>query len=427
MNRHRDIEQVLDAWFVDGPSHMPDLLFEAVLDGVERQPQRRRPWATLRVRQMSLQLRLAAAAAIVVLVGGAGFALLSRPSSNQNGVGNTPAPSPSSSVSPDTVVLSELRDEFLGPLRTLPALGPGDRTILILTDDAFEVATGDSTQLRSRASSPGPGRIRLVSLVTASGCQQGDEGIYDYSLSPGGSILTIEAAPDACETRAQTVPGDWQRSACENDENLCLGPLEAGRYASQYFDPFVPATGPWRARFGALSYEVPGDWVNTDDFPSNYRLAPQTRLDGAAIDLWADVVIVSEADPCSETPEPSVGRTAAAISDWLANAEGLVSTEPTPVSIGGLNGWARDVLVDPTWASTCTFSDGIPYRGLFTDSLPGEGFQWGLLDDSRARLYILDIGDGRALVINVGAFDTATWNAVLPQARAIVESMEFPR
>ena len=41
MTRHRDIEPVLEAWFVDGPSEMPDRLFQAVFDQVERVPQRR--------------------------------------------------------------------------------------------------------------------------------------------------------------------------------------------------------------------------------------------------------------------------------------------------------------------------------------------------------------------------------------------------
>ena len=36
MNGQQDIERTLDAWFVDGPSVMPDRLFDAVLDQVER-------------------------------------------------------------------------------------------------------------------------------------------------------------------------------------------------------------------------------------------------------------------------------------------------------------------------------------------------------------------------------------------------------
>ena len=48
MTRPRDIERVLEAWFLDGPSHMPDRLFDAVLDRVERVPQRRLARLSLR-------------------------------------------------------------------------------------------------------------------------------------------------------------------------------------------------------------------------------------------------------------------------------------------------------------------------------------------------------------------------------------------
>ena len=72
MDPQRDIERVLNAWFVDGSSQMPDRFFDAVLDEVGRMPQRRRPWSNLRVRPMSLQVRLAAPAAVIILIRSAG-------------------------------------------------------------------------------------------------------------------------------------------------------------------------------------------------------------------------------------------------------------------------------------------------------------------------------------------------------------------
>ena len=41
MTRERDIERVLEAWLEPGPSVMPDRVFDAVLDRIEREPQRR--------------------------------------------------------------------------------------------------------------------------------------------------------------------------------------------------------------------------------------------------------------------------------------------------------------------------------------------------------------------------------------------------
>src|SRR3954468_12194831 len=72
MTRDRDIERVLDRWFVEGPTQMPDQFFDAVLDHVDRIPQRRLARLQTRLPDMHLNLRLAAAAATIVVVAGLG-------------------------------------------------------------------------------------------------------------------------------------------------------------------------------------------------------------------------------------------------------------------------------------------------------------------------------------------------------------------
>ena len=74
MNRHPDIDRTLEAFFLDGPSQMPDRLFQAVLDQVERVPQRRLTRLKLRFTDMSTTARWIAAGAAAVLVVGVGFA-----------------------------------------------------------------------------------------------------------------------------------------------------------------------------------------------------------------------------------------------------------------------------------------------------------------------------------------------------------------
>jgi hypothetical protein len=426
MTRPRDIDSVLEAWFLDGPSEMPDRLFEAVFDRVERVPQRRLARLKLRYAEMSSTARLIAAGAAAILVVGIGLAALGRGPDGK--VGTSPSPSPSASSSASSAagapIPAELRHFYLGAFRENPKLPASqDRSILQFSDSTF---TYNETYLRSTASAPAAGTVRLVAENVSGGCVVGDEGLYSWSLSPGGSKLTFSVVSDACDSRGATIAGDWQRSDCPNPDNLCLGNLEAGRYASQFIDPFIPPRGDWKARFGALTYDVPEGWANSEDFPSDYVLKPQGATDERGIHVWGDIVIVSEEDPCAETPASTVGRTAQAMTDWLATAPGVAATEPVAVSIGGLDGWRLDVSMDPSWTTACPFSQGRPLRGLFTGT-PGGGFHWGLERETQMRLFILDLGDGRALVVETEAPTKADFDAIVDEATAIVESFNFPR
>ena len=122
MNRHRDIEPVLEAWFLAGPTQMPDYLFEAVLERVERVPQGR--FGRLRLRSTFADRRrrwlaLTAAAAVLATVGLATFdlGLLGR-------VGIWLSPSPGQDARP---VSTALRYTWVGEARDLgdgaPAAG----------------------------------------------------------------------------------------------------------------------------------------------------------------------------------------------------------------------------------------------------------------------------------------------------------------
>ena len=110
MTGKRDIERTLDAWFVDGPSVMPDRLFDAVLDQVERTPQR--PFARLRLRltEMTPRIRMLAAAAAALIVAVVSFALIGRAPD----VGPTPSPSAAQTLlaSPSPSLFAGHSEEF---------------------------------------------------------------------------------------------------------------------------------------------------------------------------------------------------------------------------------------------------------------------------------------------------------------------------
>lgn len=96
MTQRNDIERALDLWLADGPTHVPDRVFDDAVTAVYRAPQRS-PWR-LRWRNLKVSTRLLVAASIAVLavVGvGAGLYAL-RPTDN---TATTPTPTPT--VTPD--------------------------------------------------------------------------------------------------------------------------------------------------------------------------------------------------------------------------------------------------------------------------------------------------------------------------------------
>ncbi len=123
MKDRADIDRVLDHWFSDGPSRMPDRVVDVVADRIAHQ--RQRPsWRhlTLRGIHMNGSLRIAAAVAAVLVIGLVGFRLLGTgggPSVGAPGGSSTtppsaspapssPAPSPSQSAAVGVVGACDL-------------------------------------------------------------------------------------------------------------------------------------------------------------------------------------------------------------------------------------------------------------------------------------------------------------------------------
>ena len=97
MKDRADIDRVLDHWFSDGPSRMPDRVLDVVADRIAHQ--RQRPsWRhlTLRGIHMNGSLRIAAAVAAVLVIGLVGFRLLGTGGGPSVGVPGGSSTSPSS-------------------------------------------------------------------------------------------------------------------------------------------------------------------------------------------------------------------------------------------------------------------------------------------------------------------------------------------
>jgi hypothetical protein len=95
MKTQRDIERILDQWFSDGPTVVPDRVIDVATDRIERQSQRpawRLDWRQLAMNRTFMMATAVAAIAIVAILG---YNLLPAGLAGVGGAGSTPTPSPS--------------------------------------------------------------------------------------------------------------------------------------------------------------------------------------------------------------------------------------------------------------------------------------------------------------------------------------------
>lgn len=163
----------------------------------------------------------------------------------------------------------------------------------------------------------------------------------------------------------------------------CSGPLVPGEYRWTFSDPTI-----------AFTINSPGwTWVYGGHF---HILLDETRREG----LYISDGIYFRNDPsiasqdCEETAEPGVGRSGSDLVAWLEAAPGLAVSEPTPVTIGGLEGVQLDLQIDPSWTRTCFFSEGLPAVPLIFRGSDLGGYHMAIVPDQWMRWYILDSDDG---------------------------------
>jgi hypothetical protein len=189
-------------------------------------------------------------------------------------------------------------------------------------------------------------------------------------------------------------------------------PLPAGTYTSEVFKT-------------PLTYTVPAGWKMFEDEAGQFGLALVAN-DRPCVCVWRDVSVAAKS--CAESPEPGVGRSAKKITTWLANREGLVTTEPKAVTVGGLSGYLIDIKMDPTWKGTCPFSGGSATVPLLVGSGISAGVFWGSDADSSQREYILDLGPNAAdgnIAINVQICCGVTEDERIAAVTPVIESFAF--
>ena len=428
MTRERDIERVLDRWFSEGPTHVSDRFFDSVADRLDRAPQRRLAGLQMRFLAMQPTLRFAGAAIVIAAVVGLGAIAFS--GGTENGPTPTASPTAPPSVAPSGGPLTTaLRHYWIGAPRAIPALIPARDFAGIrmgATTMQFDGGTnGGRNDFPSLASLVAPDRIAFVLTSATAGCAKGDAGTYRFSLSPGGGSLTLTTESDACAPRSQALAGDWARSVCPNTGADCLGPLEAGNHVSVIFNPFVPVDR-WTFSYGRLGYTVPEGWQNDEEDRGVYVISRQGAGEDASIWLLSEVAAHDQAADCSDNVAAAgVDRTEAALASWLTTVPGLKSTKATTVTLGGLTGVTMDLSVDPGWTRVCP-GGAVPAVKVFADA---NGAEHDVEVDAGTplRIFLLDLGDGRTLLVFIHAVDRVTWDSLINEAMPIVQSFQLNR
>ena len=142
MTDQRELDRLLDAFFVEGPDELADRVIEVALDEIDHTRQRRAVRLPRGFPTMNLITRLAAAAVIGVLVVAGTLGLIQRGQPGFGGPGPTPgasaSPSPPASPSPSPVVMPS-KAVYVAGTEAVSVTTPGTQT-----------QAGDVTRLRGR-------------------------------------------------------------------------------------------------------------------------------------------------------------------------------------------------------------------------------------------------------------------------------------
>ena len=368
----------------------------------DRIPRRKRSWPEL----------VGAAAAAVVLIAGL-VAVARRNSPPSMTAEPTTTSEPTSSALPGSLP-AELLDRWVGPTPTsIITPDPSAPAFVVFTADQVtleHVAGGIVQNFTSRATTSAAGQLQLTLPGQIGACVAGAIGNYHWSLSPGGTTLTLEAIDDACAERASALVGTWTHTACPVRSSDCLGTLEAGRYSSVNFDPFDSDS------YGQVAYTVPNGWSSTlDDKARLVLLPPEANETGVhGIYLFADVAPTSADCPANPVAADGAGPIAEAIT---ATAGLLATTSPT--TVGGFDA----TIVDISSASpTCNGE-----QPLLT-SKPDSATPWNLAisEGQQMRVVLVDLPDNRTMAIAViSDRSAAEYSTLLDASAAVFESLEL--
>jgi hypothetical protein len=438
MSTDRNPDRIVRAWLDLMPDQAPDRVVDAVLQAVETTPQARRRLVR-GPRRLPNMNRLFVIAAVVVL-GAAAFGGALLVGGGRIATAPTPAPAIVAEPSPAAIGFpNAILHEWVGEPRDVPGLGVSTRTKLDFDERGALLLTGTEYgyggRMRSTFNSDGLS-LTLTSTEDGDGCTAGDVGRYDYAISPGGSVLTLQPGADDCAARGVAVPGTWYRVACTDTTDGCLGELEAGTHPSQYVDPLLPIGSTWAPRFGALTYTVPDGWSNSADWPNTFSLTPTAdyRLEdanGPADGSFHEILAFTQPraavqdGACEQVADASVDTSVDGLLAWLRRQPPIALTPAQPITIDGHPGQVVDLQLSDSWTDRCP-GDAEPSSMLFTQAGDRDDpYGVSLVGKERMRLVLLDLGDDNVLGIVIDSSDPDRFDTLAAQAMPIIESFRI--
>jgi len=440
MTTDRNVDRIVAAWLDLMPSEAPDRALTAVLEAVATEPQARVFAPALRRSPLMTRLLIAATVAALAIAGVGGAILISggRPSTAPTAPSTPPSAEASSGLLP-----SAMLQEWIGAQRDIPGIGTSEKTSLVFLADSVSLIGQDyvGRQFRSTARVDGS-QLEVTSggsgSAAAGGCATGDVGRYTWSVSPGGSRLSLEGIGDDCAARTTAFNGEWYRIACKAT-NTCFGQLEAGTYPTVGFGAQLGPDDAPAATVGALSYTVPDGWAIASDHISDIRLVRSSAYaletadgppdDSDAIEAWIRPAALAPDTTCDWGVAPDVERTPDALVESIASHPLLDAGDPTSITVDGHDGRMVDFAIADSRTETCGFPRPVaPLLGEAIGtggSIGGEPYVVGIMSPARMRLIFLDLGGERTVAIVIRSVDPARFEDFLAEAMPIVESFDF--
>ena len=230
--------------------------------------------------------------------------------------------------------------------------------------------------------------------------------------------------------RAKGVgPGIGSAPTCQSPRP---SPSLAPGHLTSAFDPFG---GPGTT--GQLSFAVPDGWNVIEDQPASFVLqhpsdaSPLQATNESFIFLLGQPRMAAEVvkgTPCGPSSvAPGVGHGVDDIVTAIRAMDGVVSTTPRTVTIGGYDGQLLDLHLAPSWTGGCQAPEGHPEGIAILQSGSGTGPVLGVGTDRPMRLILLDLTGGRTLAVAVAcvASDAPTFVERVAAAMPIIDSFEF--
>lgn len=219
----------------------------------------------------------------------------------------------------------------------------------------------------------------------------------------GCAAVSPPAATPTPATSASPIP---TLMVCQPSEPSCIGPLAPGVHTT--VNLITPVT-----------IEFPDGWSRTLDVPGSAQFESSTFPTGS-IGIRPDWAIANQ-ERCTSDPEPDLGRTVEDLVTWLTEHPGLITSTPSPASLGGFEGQVLDVWKDPDWSGPCAGRVSL-FTHVGTINDPG---WWDVNDTARLRLYFLAAGGDRVVTVHVETTDEADFERFVEAATPILESFDF--